>query len=328
MSPDSQESPAPPTHVDPDSWEEAVTWLLQLSDTTRIFRGQRDYSWTLRTRLARDLDGLPPDSNKLSVENSAIGFFMDRATGLLASVPDEHDLLGWLSLMQHYGAPTRLLDWSQSPFVATYFAYEQLSGVDAAIYALDPYYCRRQFVGSLLPMPWDHTGTMTHSVTDRDGTTTRTYPTREKYRRDRENELLRWSMTNQSRWPLPSIPFNQDARMAAQQTIFTLAGDSSAVIDDLFDKDSWPPPVERMPGGFIAGSDSTFWPLDWPGQLLTKIRLRSEWRNAALRALGKMGLTSASLFPGLDGLGRATSSHVESGHLGLRDVLTGFTPNL
>ena len=114
--------------------------------------------------------------------------------------------------------------------------------------------------------------------------------------------------------------------MAAQQTIFTLAGEVESVIDDLFDKDKWPPPVERMPGAFITGTDSTAWPLDWPGQLLTKLRLRSEWRSEALKALDKMGLTAASLFPGLDGLGRATSLHVESGLLALRDVLTGLSP--
>ena len=156
---------------------------------------------------------------------------------------------------------------------------------DSALYALDPYFCRRQFVGSLLPMPWDHTGTFTHSTTDKEGNTTTAYPARTQYRRDRENELLRWSMTHSSGWPLPTIPFGQDARMTAQQTIFTLAGDVEAVIDDLFDKEKWPSPVERMPGGFIVGTDSTVWPLEHPGQLLTKIRLRSQWRDEALKAL-------------------------------------------
>ena len=214
LSVESGQTNAPPTVIDPGTWNEAVAWLLRLSSSpTRVYRGQRDYSWTLRTRLGRDLSRLPPDRDRRSIENSVIGFFMDQAAGLLPTVPDEHDLLSWLSLMQHYrSANAPLLDWSMSPFVAAYFAYEQASGEDAALYALDTYFCRREFV-TILPMPWDHLGAMAHSTTGNDGHTITRYPMRELYRRDRENELLRWAIIKETRWPLPTIPLNQDARM-------------------------------------------------------------------------------------------------------------------
>jgi len=59
-----------------------------------------------------------------------------------SQVPDSDNKLGWLAIMQHYGAPTRLLDFTYSPYVALYFAlrnhdenkskHAEVWGIDAA----------------------------------------------------------------------------------------------------------------------------------------------------------------------------------------------------
>lgn len=54
--------------------------------------------------------------------------FRLRAHHYLTDLPDDADYLEWWSLMRHYGAPTRLLDWTYSIYVATYFALEKKPG--------------------------------------------------------------------------------------------------------------------------------------------------------------------------------------------------------
>ena len=109
-----------------------------------LYRGQRDASWVLQTSLERccDRQRFLPDQ-RVVIENELSREFRRGYHQYASHVPGVGALLEWLSLMQHHGAPTRLLDFTYSIYVAAYFALEEASG-ESAVWAIDASWAIRQ----------------------------------------------------------------------------------------------------------------------------------------------------------------------------------------
>ena len=118
-----------------NSWPELRDQLDRLSDGHWIFRGQENAAWGLTSTLHRQLKGRKVRPELWNAqERRTIRIFTRKAHLFLPSLP--RDLLEWLALMQHHGAPTRVLDFTWSPYVAAFFALDNAIA-DAAIWALD-----------------------------------------------------------------------------------------------------------------------------------------------------------------------------------------------
>lgn len=103
------------------------------------FRGQSDASRPLRPTLYR---GSWPDRGPRTLEDEFRQEFAVRAPSLSPERPQNSWDLYFL--MQHSGAPTRLLDWTESALIALYFAVRNKSGThseknDAAVWILEPW---------------------------------------------------------------------------------------------------------------------------------------------------------------------------------------------
>lgn len=109
------------------------------------FRGEsRDYGDTiLRPELYRPAQGVPlkPIPKLLAIENDLYEEFQRIAVELAHEKTTDEDWY-WDSyfLMQHHGAPTRLLDWSDGALMALHFALRSKSDDchDARVYILAP----------------------------------------------------------------------------------------------------------------------------------------------------------------------------------------------
>lgn len=116
-----------------ESWGGFIEWLNELQGSW-CFRGQREAEWSLSTSLDRDVRRKfsDPDGNttgyyhldrEQETRKKLEEFQKHLSRHKLVSMPA--DLGSCFALMQHSGTPTRFLDWTRSPFVAAYFAFEQ-----------------------------------------------------------------------------------------------------------------------------------------------------------------------------------------------------------
>jgi hypothetical protein len=283
-------------NVEPDSWRELLDALVHGSSTGWIYRGQADSRWALDTTLERTIDARPEGrSDPLRVERGIHRRFIERATTYLTHVPADHDELSWLTLMRHYGAPTRLLDWTKSPLIGLYFAFEEKAPSDAptrALWCLQAVACRNQFGYTSPTMLRDPFGLDRLGTADTDGTVSYTRPGADSDWLTNENATLKRLRDETVTAPYPVPPPFLETRMAAQQAFFTYDACLNGGI-----------PPKLAIAGALAESSGGFKPTTMP--IVSKIILPNEWRLDVLGALRLMGITAATLFPGLDGLGRA-----------------------
>lgn len=158
---------------------------------------------------------------------------------------DNPTTLDWLCLMQHYGLPTRLIDWTESPLVALYFAVRDKANhdEDGFIYALDARRLNRMTdvlrtpVRSGIHVPESFNSAIRAECADRpilaslfkvrtvlECDQTDSLPTP-----DLDDILNKSSKKNRGflrllRMPTAVFPFRTNGRMIAQYSLFTVHG--------------------------------------------------------------------------------------------------------
>lgn len=272
------------TEVRVDSWLD-VTKLARLMSRW-AFRGHASVAWLLQTAFERAAtDAHLPPSFMANREFWMLRQFQRRGHIVVPSPPAPACLLEWLALIQHYGGPTRLLDFSHSVYVAAYFALE-FAVSDAAIWAV------------YLP-----------SLDKANGFELKSGQTVDHINREcvAAVERILDAPDQSERGVIQVEPDRLNERMAIQKGIFLFAKDiASTFMDNLAASIS--SPVQQVPShGTVEDLLNTI-VVNPPAVL--KIILPRSIHKDAIDDLVNMNVDASTLFTGLEGFARSLHRHV------------------
>jgi hypothetical protein len=230
------------------------------------FRGEGDSTNDLLHSLYRH----PTKKKKgelLDIERSLIHRFKERSVPYLTA--NLNSVWEYVFLMQHYGVPTRLLDWTENPMIALFFALtsaqrDQTTGKylkDAAVWAFSP----RLWNATVFAHVSYDRGPL--SVSDR---------------------LLKpYAPLSEDGEEPPALPaaifgIHNSPRIVAQRGVFTIFGSNISPVQDIFMKENY--------------NDNA----------LVKYLIPPNEITVLLQKLLSTGYTEGMIFPGLDGLAMET----------------------
>ncbi len=228
------------------------------------YRGCGRASFRLIPSLYRH-PSITVNSDLLSLEQQLLNRFRQRSIPYLSRpLSDDWD---HLFLMQHFGVPTRLLDWTENPYIALYFALTDarvdnssppVYTDDAAVWVLDPTAWNRRvlrhinFGGSILS-------------------------TQDQELKGHAPSTEIGLMNNE---PVALYGSHNSARIVAQRGVFTIFGKNNDSMEDIYAN------------------------VGFPQDSLIKLVAPAAKVATLLEAVTAIGITDSVVFPDMDGLAR------------------------
>ncbi|MFZ3290408.1 MAG: FRG domain-containing protein [Telluria sp.] len=255
-----------PTEIRPTTFSDFIAQVESIKSAAAgplWFRGSGKASYKLTPSLYRH--GTKKTIEEIAkLERHTMIWFRQRSIPFTSkSLSDDWDALFY---MQHYRAPTRLLDWSESPFVALYFSLMSAAFThtktglsfkdDAAVWVLEPISWNRHAL--------NHQSYDGEILVTKD-TELKGYQPAESFAKMNNHAVAMFGAHN-------------SPRIVAQRGVFTIFGQNVASMDDAFD---------------TAG---------FPATCLIKILIDKTLIYNMRQSLLSYGITESAIYPDLEGL--------------------------
>lgn len=213
------------------------------------------------------------------LEINLIREFQRKAHHHLQYVPKFHNTLEWLTLMQHYGGPTRLLDWTYSFYVALFFALTRLN-------------CDTEYAEV-----WAVNAKWISNVEKKLYTTNEIRESFEQRKqdpikmRDLHDLILKKLLTNKYNIVTNMNCFRLNDRLILQQGTFLIQGNINVSFDSNLISMGTDKELKKNIHRMI-------------------IDINSSDKNEIMEDLSKMNISSATLFPGLQGFAQSLETQL------------------
>jgi len=266
--------------------------LREFHTSGYLFRGVSNADYRLETTLDRLGAGL-----KWQKERWLIREFNRRVHHYLPVESIPRTTFELLALMQHYGVPTRLLDFTRSPFVALYFAVRRPARqYDAAVWAFFPNNLQSRTFKRIREQDEELLKAIGKFVNPaqeftRERLFTKWFMTSVQFASDGSKEIVphREIVMNLE-------PFKMNRRLTVQQGLFFVSGSAfrtfEETLTDLLDESQ-----RGLTDGMTEPS-------------VVKIVIPQNLRLPLLKELDLMNINSASLFEGLEGFAASLAERI------------------
>lgn len=210
------------------------------------------------------------------LEYNILSDFIAEARAYEGNVLD-NDVQAWMEIAQHYKVPTRLLDFTENPLVALYFACRSKSDETASVWIINEDAYEKNFLHtSYIKLALDSQTIVDNII---------------------EREILlmgKQERDNLTDYPYPWIykPKYRDERMKLQSSMFMIWGSRRCALTEMISEHNY----MCFDANEVITSDSP--------AFLCALEIDSKVKSEILKQLNMLGINEKFIYPGLEGIGK------------------------